>query len=36
MLRWIVAIALLGSVAACADPKVSLATGTREFVASDY
>ena len=36
MLRWIVAIALLGSVAACADLKVSLATGTREFVASDY
>jgi hypothetical protein len=36
MLRCVVALALLGGVAACADPKVSLATGTREFVASDY
>ncbi len=36
MLRRLAALALLLAAAACADPSVSLATGTREFVASDY
>ncbi len=36
MRRFLVTLALVGGVAACAEPKVSLATGTREFVASDY
>ena len=36
-MRWRLALlALLCASVACADPKVSLSGGTREFVASDY
>src|SRR5271155_999428 len=36
MLRRLAALAFVLASVACADPAVSLATGTREFVASDY